>query len=452
MELARSAPERPPKEKLLRDKGPREEALAARGGEREARDGRELAPGRSGDHVLGREEGRWRRPRARAVPRGRARERCSGSRASSTWRSSARRALQLRVAVSHPTKVASDALLRLVPRFENSAKDDDQRCLKATRRCQHVPHQRRLRRDELQTVRSWIGADVGRAAASREVVRGTPTGARERRRDRRGRVDEEPTTRAPLDECTSCFEVVRDDTAHDVQAAPAGATTTRRARATSGSAARAARAVRVCADALAQRPSERPVHAPRAGRAASIQPGRRRGRRRVGAMRRTPRSGAAERRHSCTRIVLRQTAVRRARAQDPERQTSTSRSEVRDYTRQAQDSTWRRALVLESQVLPCQPRPCGRARRWQRRAGREISRGSSQVVDPGVGRRGGARRYRRECGGVVIGQTNDVVAHPRARRLKRADRHDGVYTQAVGRPGDEPRARRSFLCWMVLQN
>ena len=115
-------------------------------------------------------------------------------------------------AVSHPTKVCKHRYF-VWYRVLKIPRDDDQRCSESDAHLKHVPHQRYLRRDELQTVL------VDRAASAAPMA---SRAARDAYRRASGDVidvdasdEEREVPRRPLDECTVCFEGFRDDTAHD---------------------------------------------------------------------------------------------------------------------------------------------------------------------------------------------------------------------------------------------
>ena len=115
-------------------------------------------------------------------------------------------------AVSHPTKVCKHRYF-VWYRVLKIPRDDDTQCSESDAHLKHVPHQRYLRRDELQTVL------VDRAASAAPMA---SRAARDAYRRASGDVidvdasdEEREAPRRPLDECTVCFEGFRGDTAHD---------------------------------------------------------------------------------------------------------------------------------------------------------------------------------------------------------------------------------------------
>ena len=102
-------------------------------------------------------------------------------------------------AVSHPTKVCKHRYF-VWYRVLKIPRDDDQRCSESDAHLKHVPHQRYLRRDELQTVL------VDRAASAAPMA---SRAARDAYRRASGDVidvdasdEEREVPRRPLDECT----------------------------------------------------------------------------------------------------------------------------------------------------------------------------------------------------------------------------------------------------------
>lgn len=121
-------------------------------------------------------------------------------------------------AVSHPTKVCKHRYF-VWYRVLKIPRDDDAHCSEADAKLKHVPHQRYLRIDELQTVlvdHAASAAPMASRAARDAYRRASGDGVIDVDADSDREVLEVDTEaqRRPLDECTVCFEAF-GDAAHD---------------------------------------------------------------------------------------------------------------------------------------------------------------------------------------------------------------------------------------------